>query len=77
MLSICVESSTALGGFRVLKKTSEAPYTTKGYNSYFLPLRGREDLTPFLCLRIEVEAKEGGSTAGMLAIVQFGSVGRL
>ena len=23
------ESSTALGGFRVLKKTSEAPYTTK------------------------------------------------
>ena len=29
VLSICVESSTALGGFRVLKKTSEAPYTTK------------------------------------------------
>ena len=27
--SIWVESSTALGGFRVLKKTSEAPYTTK------------------------------------------------
>ena len=27
--SISVESSTALGGFRVLKKTSEAPYTTK------------------------------------------------
>ena len=26
---IWVESSTALGGFRVLKKTSEAPYTTK------------------------------------------------
>ena len=27
--SIWVESSTALGGFRVLKKTLEAPYTTK------------------------------------------------
>ena len=29
VLSIWVESSTALGGFRVLKNTSEAPYTTK------------------------------------------------
>ena len=27
--STWVESSTALGGFRVLKKTQEAPYTTK------------------------------------------------
>ena len=27
--SIWVESSTSLGGFRVLKKTLEAPYTTK------------------------------------------------
>ena len=26
---IWVESSTVLGGFRVLKRTSEAPYTTK------------------------------------------------
>ena len=27
--SIWVESSTRLGGFRALKKTTEAPYTTK------------------------------------------------
>ena len=29
MWSIWVESNTALGGFRVLKKTLESPYTTK------------------------------------------------
>ena len=29
MGGLWVESSKALGGFRVLKKTSEAPYTTK------------------------------------------------
>jgi hypothetical protein len=30
--SIWVESSTRLGGFRALKKTTEAPYTTKVNN---------------------------------------------
>ena len=29
VFSKCVESSTRLGGFRGLKKTTEAPYTTK------------------------------------------------